>query len=376
MPQTSQPALEGQSQGAREAYRTDRGRMLRGLAENALSSDLLDGSVGNIDLVFTSPPFPLNRKKAYGNKTGKEYLDWLKGFASQLRDVISEEGSVVIELGNGWESGKPTMSTLPLEALLAFKDAGNFELCQQFVAFNPARLPAPAQWVNIERIRVKDAFTHVWWLSKTERPAADNRRVLQEYSDSMKKLLETGEYNAGERPSEYNVGEESFLKDNGGSIPPNFINPPKFEATNIIKTANTRSTGPYFEYCKEHGIDLHPARMSPDIPEFFIRFLTEEGGLVLDPFAGSNMTGAVAERLNRRWIGIEEQWEYIRGSIGRFLRRPADEKLPGEKRENPRLRCQAIAEHDGSQCSFGAQAEKEYCGHHTGTRGQRPKIES
>ena len=81
------------------------------------------------------------------------------------------------------------MSTLALKALLAFLEAGQLTLCQQFVWNNPAKLPGPAQWVNIERIRLKDAYTHLWWMSTTDRPYADNRQVLTEYSESMKDLL-------------------------------------------------------------------------------------------------------------------------------------------------------------------------------------------
>ena len=58
--------------------------------------------------------------------------------------------------------------------------------------------------------------------------------------------------------------------------------------------------------------------MPMEVAEFFIKFLTDEGESVLDPFAGCNTTGSTAERLNRRWISIEEDWSYIRGSFGHF----------------------------------------------------------
>ena len=107
-------------------------------------------------LIFTSPPFPLNRKKRYGNKTGKEYLAWLHDLAPRLTELLTPNGSIVLELGNAWEPGIPVMSTLALEAFLDFKKAGRLNLCQQFICHNPARLPSPAQWVTVERIRVKD----------------------------------------------------------------------------------------------------------------------------------------------------------------------------------------------------------------------------
>src|SRR5690606_38203858 len=104
------------------------------------------------------------------------------------------------------------MSTVVIRALLQFLEAANLHLCQEFVWYNPARLPSPVQWVNVERIRVKDAFSKIWWMSTTDRPKADNRRILKEYSASMKRLIETGRYNPGARPSEHNIGQTSFNK--------------------------------------------------------------------------------------------------------------------------------------------------------------------
>ncbi|MHA1882229.1 MAG: DNA-methyltransferase [Candidatus Thorarchaeota archaeon] len=262
---------------------------------------------GKVDLLFTSPPFPLNRRKSYGNKTGVEYIKWLSDFAESFNQLLAANGSLVIEIGNAWEQGTPTMSTLSLEALMEIKRRGNFYLCQEFIWFNPARLPSPAQWVNIERIRVKDAFTRLWWLSRNPRPKADNRRVLQNYSPDMKRLLKKQKYNHGRRPSEHVIGEESFLTDNEGSIP-----------SNVLTIANTNPRDPYLEYCKEEGITYHPARMPPELVEFFIRFLTEEDDIVLDPFAGSNTTGWVADRLDRNWISIEIEEVHARASMARF----------------------------------------------------------
>jgi DNA modification methylase len=58
--------------------------------------------------------------------------------------------------------------------------------------------------------------------------------------------------------------------------------------------------------------------MPAQLAEWFIKFLTQEGDLVLDPFGGSNTTGAVAEQLRRRWVVVEPVGEYIEGSRGRF----------------------------------------------------------
>jgi DNA modification methylase len=73
----------------------------------------------------------------------------------------------------------------------------------------------------------------------------------------------------------------------------------------------------------------HPARFPAELPRFFMRFLTTERDLVLDPFAGSNTTGAVAESLNRRWIGIEKDRQYAEDSQLRFLEPSEDETTTG-----------------------------------------------
>jgi len=289
------------------AYKTHLGTCLHGDATILDNSPIWTEIEGKVDLLFTSPPFALTRQKEYGNLAGKEYVEWFADLSRVFAQALKPKGSLVVEMGNGWVKGQPAMATHPIKALIEFAERGNFYLCQQFIWNNPARLPSPAQWVNVERIRVKDAFTHIWWMSKDPRPKADNRLVLKGYSQSMLDLLERGSYNSGARPSEHQIGETSFLNDNKGAIP-----------SNVFTISNTLSSSPYLTYCKSNGYKRHPARMPADIVEFFIKFLTEPGDLVLDPFSGSNTTGAVAEKLGRKWISIEQELEYILGSRGRF----------------------------------------------------------
>lgn len=288
-------------------YKTDKGELYLGDCEKVIKNCLDCEGLQKANLIFTSPPFPLSRAKRYGNMTGAEYLQWFADLAPLFCDMLTDDGSIVVEIGNAWEKGLPAYSTLPMETLLKFKEQGNLILCQEFIHYNPSALPAPIEWVNKKRVRVKDSFTRIWWLSKTAYPKADNRNILVEYSKQMQKLINNKNYNSGRRPSEHVIGENSFSVDNGGAIP-----------ANVIIAANTVGKGAYFDYCKEHNLDVHPARMSRDIPEFFIKFLTDENDLILDPFAGSNMTGYVAEQLNRRWMGIEINHIYAEGSKGRF----------------------------------------------------------
>lgn len=260
----------------------------------------------SIDLVLTSPPFALRRKKSYGNVSAEEYGDWFWPFAEEIARVLKTRGSFVLDIGGSWNKGVPTRTLYHFELLLRLcGEEGLFKLAQEFYWYNPAKMPAPAQWVTIKRIRVKDAVNPIWWLSKSDKPKASNKRVLKPYSKSMENLIKKG-YNDGKRPSGHNVSKK-WRKRQEGAIPPN-----------VIIASNTRSNSKYLSACKEHGLEVHPARFVENVPEFFIKFLTTKGNIVLDPFGGSNVVGSVAERLKRKWISTEINMNYVVGSAFRF----------------------------------------------------------
>ena len=305
-------------------YETDYGKYYWGKCEEVLDNPELSGRV---QLLLTSPPYPLNKKKKYGNMIGEEYLEWLYSLAPLFSKVLTPNGSIVIEMGNAWEKNRPVQSVLSIKALLKFLEnpEANLRLCQEFVCYNPARLPSPAQWVTINRIRAIDSFTHVWWMSKTDYPKADNRRILRPYSKSMKKLLKRGSYNAGKRPSEHVISDSSFLTEHEGSISHNVLELEKMNDESearlpysMLSISNTKSNDYFMRRCKDAGIVPHPARMPLELASFFIEFLTDEGDLVLDPFGGSNTTGYCAERAKRKWISAEASDEYVVQSILRF----------------------------------------------------------
>jgi len=262
---------------------------------------------GSVDLIMTSPPFGLVRKKEYGNVDADEYLEWFRPFAREFHRILKKTGSFVIDIGGAWIPGQPTRSLYHYELLVMLCKEFHFHLAQEFFWWNPSKLPTPAEWVNIRRVRVKDAVNCIWWLSPTPWPKANNRRVLIPYSESMKGLLQNG-YKARLRPSGHDISDK-FSKDNKASIPPN-----------LIAVANTESNSAYLRYCKTHGLKPNPARYPAALPEYFIRMLTDASDMVVDPFAGSCVTGEVAERLNRRWICCEIVKEYVEGGISRFQR--------------------------------------------------------
>jgi site-specific DNA-methyltransferase (cytosine-N4-specific) len=281
------------------AYTTRLGRAYHGDSLDVLHRLPAD----SVSLVMTSPPFALRRQKAYGNVAATEYVEWFWPFACEIHRILRPDGSFVLDLGGAWNRGSGTRSLYQYQLVLRLCEV--FHLAQEFYWYNPSRLPTPAEWVTIRRTRVKDAVNMLWWLSKTPEPQADNRRVLKPYSRSMKRLLRDG-YDPAMRPSQHEIGPH-FRRDNGGAIPPN-----------LLEIPNTRSNDDYLRRCRDAGLPIHPARFPPAVPEFFVRFLTQAGQTVLDPFAGSNVTGQVAETLDRKWLAVELNADYVAGSMLRF----------------------------------------------------------
>jgi site-specific DNA-methyltransferase (cytosine-N4-specific) len=277
-----------------------------------LLGELPDGSV---NLVVTSPPYALHFKKEYGNANQREYVDWLLPFAHEIRRVLADDGSFVLNLGGSWTPGQPTRSIYTYKLLVELVESVGLYLAQEFFWYNPAKMPVPAEWVTVRRIRVKDSVEFVWWLSKTPHPKANNRNVLRPYSADMIRLNRKGQSRT-KRPAGHVINESFANTEHGGSIPPNVIDDDT--PSDLLKFGNNAANDPYTKRCKEAGLKIHPARFPAVLPEFFVKLLTDYDDLVVDPFAGSNTTGMVAEALDRRWLGFELDESYIDASRFRF----------------------------------------------------------
>ena len=226
-----------------------------------------------------------------------------------MQRKLRDDGSFVLDLGGAYQKGIPARSLYNFRVPIRFCDELGFFLAEDFYWFNPSKLPSPIEWVNKRKMRAKDSVNTVWWFSKTEWPKADVTQVLAEYSDRMKKLLKDpdGFYSPKKRPSGHDIGR-GFKKENKGAIP-----------SNLLQIANSESNGKYSSRCKAVGAKQHPARFPAKLPEFFIRFLTDPGDLVVDIFAGSNTTGWVAEKEGRQWLAFDKEREYLASSSFRFL---------------------------------------------------------
>ena len=291
-------------------YETSAGAAYLGDSHDLLRA-LPDASV---NLVFTSPPYALHFKKEYGNVSKADYVGWFLPFAREIFRVLADDGSFLLNIGGSWNPGTPTRSLYHYKLMIALVEELGFHLAQECYWYNPAKMPVPAEWVTVRRVRVKDSVEHVWWLSKTPFPKADNRQVLKPYSADMLRLAKRG-VRATVRPSGHNITSSFDKIESGGSIPSNVL---EDQATEMLIAGNNAANDQYTMRCKVAGAKIHPARFPAALPEFFVKLLTDEGDLVVDPFAGSNTAGAVAERLGRRWVAMELLEEYLEASKFRF----------------------------------------------------------
>jgi len=269
----------------------------------------------SVNLIFTSPPYALHFKKEYGNVSKDAYVDWFLGFAKEFFRVLKDDGSFVLNIGGSYNEGTPTRSIYHFKLAMALVEEVGFHLAQECFWYNPAKMPMPAEWVTVRRVRVRDSVEYVWWFSKTPFPKANNRKVLRPYSADMLRLNRKG-VKETVRPSGHAIRTGFTEIASGGSIPSNVIEEQLAES--MLRFGNNAANDVYTKRCKEEGIKIHPARFPASLPDFFVKLLTEESDLVYDPFAGSNTAGAVSEKLGRRWLASENVEEYLEASKFRF----------------------------------------------------------
>lgn len=266
---------------------------------------------GTVQLCLTSSPYDLITPKEYGNRSGPNFIDWLTDICCSIKRVLKDDGSLVLNLGNAYLPGTPEQSLYQERLIIKLCDELGFHLAQKCYWYNTTKLPGPTAWTSKQRVRVKDSLETLWWLGKTPNVYANNKEVLKEYATSQKRLM--CKYKNADpsvrikKPGGLTVSQGIYC-DNGGAIPDNLI----------IFPNNGSWDAKYQKSCKQYNLSPHPARFPKALPEYFIKLTTRPGDLVLDPFSGSNVTGEVAEFLNRRWIAIEKSFHYIKTSLFRF----------------------------------------------------------
>ncbi|TXH00067.1 MAG: site-specific DNA-methyltransferase [Nevskiaceae bacterium] len=313
-------------------FSTDLGIALWGTCQEALAR--LDEP---ISLVLTSPPYCLAKERAYGGPKAQEWVDFILRCIEPLVKSLKRGGSIVLNIGNdSFISGSPARSTLTYRLVLELESKLSLSLVDTMVWWNASKPPGPIRYASLERVQLNSAWEPCFWFTNDAHAlASDNRRVLMEHSERHLKLIKGG----GEmREASYSDGAHairagrSFSKMTEGRIPRNVL-----EFGHACKAQQA-----YKRRARALGLPAHGAPFPERLVEFLIKFMTEEGDLVVDPFSGSFTVPAVAERLNRRWVGVDTMGEYVRGGAERFTEAPGFELGPDlveamEWRTNPQL---------------------------------------
>ena len=282
-------------------FTTDLGCALLAEAETAIK--FVDDN--SINLILTSPPYPLITQKAYGNKSSDSYIDWLTDLAAAWKQKLTPNGSLVLNLADVYTPGSPSISLYQERLLIKLCDDLGYSLAQKFYWENSSKMPAPAEWVCVRRIRTTSSVEQIYSLTKDPLAAtANNKNILRPYSESMLNRIAAGGESASsqEPPSGFKLKEGAFSKNNGGSIP-----------HNLLVAPHSQSNDTYKRLCRQHKLPIHPARYPQTLPTFFIKFLTEPNQIVYDPLAGSASTAEAAEQLGRSWLISERAFTYLQG---------------------------------------------------------------
>ena len=261
----------------------------------------------SIALVLTSPPYPLVWSKAYGNKPEHAYVDWLAARAAAWKEALTDDGSLVLNLGDAYLPGRPEQSLYVERLLLKLVDELGYHFLQHCYVHNRAALPAPACWVTVKRTRLKSSVERLLWLSKTANPKADNRNCLVPYSTRMRATLPGAAPTPGRAPAATPCAQPPSAATTAVPSPPPCSASPTPPPT-------MRTPVP----AKNMACPSTPARFNPAVPEFFIHFLTDPGDTIADVFSGSLATAHCAERLGRRWMAVEQSLSYLEGGLLRW----------------------------------------------------------
>lgn len=258
-----------------------------------------------VHLVLTSPPYPLARQRDYGGPERGEYVDWLCACLEPVVGRLAPGGSLFLNVSNDiFEAGSPARSLYRERLVLALHDRLGLHKMDEWIWHNPSKAPGPVAWASKRRVQVNTAWEPIYWFTNDPQACfADNRRVLQPHTERHARLIAAGGTKSAavfaDGANRRRVG--AFGAPTQGRIPRNLIT----ERHNCPSQAALRI------WAKAEGIPIHGATMPLALAEHVVRFASEPGQLVADPFGGWATTALAAERNARRWLITERMRAYL-----------------------------------------------------------------
>lgn len=264
---------------------------------------------GSVDLIWTSPPYPLQRDgKGYGTQDSRTWLREMIALCAQWIPLLSPTGSLMIELGHVYEPGRPAQDIYPARLEVALRDQLGLYCCQHLYSENPTHLPTPLPWTVTTPCRTRPTIEPILWFAPDPAAvAADNRRVLRPYTAAGRRALRQPTRQAGNRPSGITFGPASFARDNGGSIP-----------ADLIRAPGGTGNRYYYDAERRAGQQPGPAVTPEPLLQFCISLATQPGALIYNPFCGTATTCKVAHQEGRRWIGSDRNLDALRAAARRL----------------------------------------------------------
>lgn len=264
-----------------------------------------------IFLALSSPPFPLQTPRAYGNPPIEEYIDFICRIVEPVVRNLVPGGNVALSLSQDiFESKLPSRSLYLEKLTIALSERLGLHLMDRLI-WESNKPPGPLQWASKERKQLSATYEVVlWFCNDPARCIADNRRVLEPHTEAHKKLIANG----GERRTAvygdgaYRIRPGSYGNKTEGRIP-----------RNVLHISNTcASQRAYKRRAKELGLQPHGATMPLELARKLVKFLTDVGQLVVDFCAGSMTTPLACELENRPWCATDNVFDYVRGGAERF----------------------------------------------------------
>lgn len=176
---------------------------------------------------------------------------------------------------------------------------------------NPSKAPGPVRWASMARVQLNVGYETIDWLTNDPtRVRSDNRRVLEPHSDRHQALIRAGGEQRSQSYSDgaYRIHPGRFSTPTPGRIPKNVL----------VRGHSCTDARRYRKDARDLGLPVHGARQPLSIPEFLVRFLSDVGDLIVDPFGGTVTTGMAAQRQGRRWLVVEAMLDYLRAGAVRF----------------------------------------------------------
>ena len=299
-------------------YETPEGQAVWAEAQTAAGSL----SSGSLQLIFTSPPYPILKGRQYGTFTEADIINLIVNCAREWKRSLTDDGSIVLNFKDVWlpksQTGGAVRSLYQERLLLSLIDDVGLHFADRHFWKNPSHTPE-SSWVTVQRVRCNQDVESLLWLSKSPNPFADNRPVMVDAKQSTidtyrlraaRALKGTLKLSTGPSTQKNNFEEQMEAVSNGHTL--------KVIPRNLLELSNANNHAKLKEVLTKNGLPRHDAMMPVQLAEFFIRFLTSAGDTVYDPFLGSGTTALAAQNTGRKWLGCDRSLPHLLASALRL----------------------------------------------------------